>query len=131
MLLQTTKRIKNVEVAAQPKLQHQSRYRLRSLVSYSLFNIIEAGVRPMRFVTLVGLLAAVTSVVLGTVFFVLWALGNTGVPGFTSILLLINFFGGLTMASVGLLAEYVGRIMEEVRAAPVYVERRRINTSAD
>ena len=80
---------------------------------------------------LFGVLTAAASVVLGSVFFALWALGDTGVPGFTSTLLLINFFGGLTMASVGLLAEYVGRIMEEVRGAPVYVERQRVNPSSN
>jgi len=131
LLLQTTKRIKNVDVASQTKQEIPSRYRLRSLVSYSLFNVIEAGIRPMRVLALIGVLTAAASVVLGSVFFALWALGDTGVPGFTSTLLLINFFGGLTMASVGLLAEYVGRIMEEVRGAPVYVERQRVNPSSN
>ena len=84
----------------------------------------------MRILTLLGVLAAAASVVLGSVFFALWALGDTGVPGFTSTMLLINFFGGLTMASVGLLAEYVGRIMEEVRGVPVYVERQRVTPSS-
>lgn len=131
LLLQTTKRIKNVGVASQTSHEVPSRYGLRSLVGYSLFNVIEAGTRPMRILTFIGVLAAAASVVLGSVFFVLWALGKSGVPGFTSTLLLINFFGGLTMASVGLLAEYVGRIMEEVRGAPVYIERQRVNSSSD
>jgi len=131
LLLQTTKRIKNVGVVSQTNHEVPSRYGLRSLVGYSLFNIIEAGIRPMRILTLVGVLTATVSVVIGSVFFALWALGESGVPGFTSTLLLINFFGGLTMASVGLLAEYVGRIMEEVRGAPVYIERQRVNPSSN
>ena len=35
--------------------------------------------------------------------------------------LLINFFGGLTLLSVGLLGEYVIRIMDEVRGRPRFL----------
>lgn len=125
LLLQTTKRIRNVEVSAQVGREAKSRYRLRSLIGYSLLNLIEAGIHPMRLITVAGLTAATTSILVSAYYTLRWVVGGVEVAGFTSTMLLINFFGGLTMASIGVLAEYVGRILEEVRGAPVFVERQR------
>ena len=44
-------------------------------------------------------------------------------PGFTTLVLLINFFGGMTLLSFGLLGEYIIRIISEVTRPPRYVIR--------
>jgi hypothetical protein len=49
-------------------------------------------------------------------------LGNE-TPGYASTVLLILTFGGLNLLSIGILGEYVGRILTEVRERPLYVVR--------
>ncbi|HYE08119.1 MAG TPA: glycosyltransferase family 2 protein [Planctomycetota bacterium] len=49
--------------------------------------------------------------------------GGATVPGYASTLCLILFFGGLNMAGIGLIGEYVARIYREVKRRPLYLER--------
>ena len=45
------------------------------------------------------------------------------VPGWTSILVVVSFLGGIQLTLMGMLGLYVGRIYEEVKARPLYILR--------
>ena len=45
------------------------------------------------------------------------------VPGYSSTITLILFFGGLNLLSVGILGEYIGRIYTEVKNRPAFLVR--------
>ena len=57
--------------------------------------------------------------------------GGIGVPGFATLVLLICFFGGMTLFSVGLIGEYLIRIIDEVTGAPRYVVRQVVEGRSD
>ena len=44
-------------------------------------------------------------------------------PGYASTICLILFFGGVIIAMLGLLGEYIGRMYLETKGRPVYVEK--------
>jgi hypothetical protein len=48
------------------------------------------------------------------------------VPGYATIVVGLMFFSGIQMLSIGVLAEYVGRIYEEVKQRPRYWVRERL-----
>ena len=50
-------------------------------------------------------------------------IGRTAVAGFTTLVLLVIFFGGTTLFAVGLLGEYVARLVVEVGRPPRYLVR--------
>jgi hypothetical protein len=51
--------------------------------------------------------------------------------GFTALVFLITFFGGINLLFLGVLGEYIGRIYEEVKGRPLYVVERLIGHRAD
>ena len=110
-------------------MKHEARQQGRSgYGAFKLFrlmtdNILSVSTLPLKIVTTIGVLAAFGSALLATYYLFRYWVGN-GIKentGFMTQVLLINFFGGLTLLSVGLLGEYIIRIMDEVRGKPRFL----------
>ncbi len=114
IIVSLTRKIQNVEVLHTPRTQGRSGYSLWSLISNTFDSVINASTAPLRFFSAIGLLFAGFSVLLGIVFFLRWLGGGIGVAGYASQVLLITFFGGMTLAGIGILGEYIARIITEM-----------------
>jgi len=53
------------------------------------------------------------------------------IPGWTSILVAVVFFGGVQLFTIGIIGEYVGRIFEESKNRPLYIISEKINFEKD
>ena len=94
-------------------------------------NVLSVSTLPLKIVTSIGVLAAFGSVMLALFYLArYWVGGIEPNTGFMTQVLLINFFGGLTLLSIGLLGEYVIRIMEEVRGRPRFLVKDTTDTEA-
>lgn len=114
LIISLTQKIKNVPVRHEARRKGSSGYTLWTLVRTTLDNVINASTAPLRFFSMVGFFCAGLSVVLGAFFLFRWIGNGIGVAGFTSQILLIIFFGGMTLAGIGVLGEYVARIIAEI-----------------
>lgn len=81
---------------------------------------------PIKFITHLGFWTAVLSIMIMIFYVYIALLGNRQfwgitVPGWVSIILFITFFGGLILLSLGIIAEYIWRIYEEVKGRPGYI----------
>lgn len=124
LIFRSTRRIGNVDVRHEPRGQGRSGYRLPRLVSIVLDSIFSATTLPLRLVCGLGLTAASGSFLLGLYYFVRYFTQRTKVQGYTSQVLLIIFFGGLTLFAIGLVGEYLSRVIQEVRRPPQFALRR-------
>lgn len=102
----------------------KSKYSLRKLFRLAFDGLIAYSYVPLRVSFVFGTIVSVASFLLASLYFAQRILSDSPIPqGFTTLAILILFLGGVQLLSVGLLGEYVGRIYDEVKARPEYVER--------
>lgn len=90
--------------------------------------ITSASTVPLRVWSYVG--GAVALFALGYAIFIVvrTLLSGIDVPGYASMMVAVLFLGGLQLFSLGVLGEYVGRILTEVKHRPLYVVREMIGS---
>jgi dolichol-phosphate mannosyltransferase len=76
---------------------------------------------PIRLVSLMGALSFLFSTIYSIWIFSFYFLHAQKITGWTTLVLLTTFFGGLTLLSLGIIGEYLWRILEEVRGRPLYI----------
>ena len=109
---------------------------LRRLINYATDGIISFSLKPLRLMTYMGATISATGFVLALVFIVKRLAGvETAETGFTTLVTLILFLGGIQLLGIGLLGEYLGRLYDEVKQRPLYIVNKRYgvgsNESAD
>lgn len=114
-------------------LGYQQRERFAGERSYTLrqtarmaFNAVLAFSNlPLRIVSILGMATLVLALLYGTYTLYAWARGNN-VPGWTGSMIVVLVLGGVQLLCLGVIAEYIGRIFEEVKKRPLYVVREHI-----
>jgi dolichol-phosphate mannosyltransferase len=101
------------------------------LVRLATDAIISFSWIPLRVSTVLGILAAFLSITGTCIVLYKKFISLEAIPGWTSILLSIFFFGAVQLIIFGIIGEYLGRIYEEVKRRPPYVVRKVIGRSRD
>jgi len=101
----------------------ESKYPLKKMLSFAWDGITSFSVAPLRFITFLGIGVLVVSLFLS-----IWALGaklsGSAVSGWTSMMLIVLFLGGVQMLSIGIIGEYIGKIYKETKRRPrFFVEK--------
>jgi len=112
----------------EPRRSGRSNYSLFSLWRNTVDSVVYASTAPLRFLSGFGLFCAGAAFLTGLGYLLRWAAGGIGVPGYTSQILLIIFFGGMTLLGLGVLGEYVARIIGEVTGPERYQVARTCGT---
>jgi glycosyltransferase involved in cell wall biosynthesis len=103
----------------------KSNFGLMGSVKLALTGFTAFSIAPLRLLALLGLVMAVLSIAYGlwvTFEFFAWGIE---VPGYATIMVSTMFLSGVQMLGLGIVAEYVGRIYEEVKQRPTFLVRQR------
>jgi dolichol-phosphate mannosyltransferase len=103
------------------RLAGETKYPVKKMIRLASDGVIGFSRVPLRIALKLGALAALLSIVGGMAVLALKLLGDFTVPGWTSILLAVCFLGGLQLAFLGVLGQYIGRTYEESLGRPLYV----------
>jgi dolichol-phosphate mannosyltransferase/undecaprenyl-phosphate 4-deoxy-4-formamido-L-arabinose transferase len=126
LLCSITPRITNVTVRHEPRPAGRSGYTIAKILGLTLSNFLTFSAFPLRFLALVGVFGIVASLVYGLVIIVRFFNGGIGVPGWTTIALLLIAMSGFSFFALGLIGEYLLRILQSAQNTPQYVVRQRI-----
>ena len=102
------------------RIAGESHYPLKKMLALAFDGITSLSVKPIRMITSFGLLVAVLSFI-----GILWAvvatlLGHT-VAGWSSMICIVCFIGGIQMLCLGIIGEYIGKIYLETKHRPRYI----------
>jgi glycosyltransferase involved in cell wall biosynthesis len=94
----------------------------RRLVRYAVDGFFSFSYLPLRFLTYCGIAVSLLGFALGLYFVVKRLLGiETATTGFTTLVSLVTFLGGIQLIGIGVLGEYLGRVYDEVKQRPIYL----------
>ena len=97
-----------------------TKYPLKKMIAFAIEGITSLSIRPIRIISIIGLLSFFASMVMLIFFIIDFARGNT-TAGWASTIVSIWAIGGLQLLAIGIIGEYIGKIYLEVKARPRYI----------
>ena len=110
-----------IEYAPLVRAEGKSKFGLRRAFSLALTGMLAFSTVPLRAVSFLGLFISLASLAYGGVVIAEYFLSGTAPPGYATIVVGIMFLSGVQLLCTGILAEYIGRIYDEVKQRPTYV----------
>lgn len=123
LVLRATKNVTNVEVKHRARTEGTSGYTLKKLFALWFNGFTAFSIKPLRIATFIGCMCAGTGFLYG-IYTIIKKLVLVDVQaGFSALMSVLVFVGGMIMLMLGLIGEYVGRIYICMNNSPQYVIR--------
>lgn len=100
----------------------KTKYNLTKMIGLALDGITSFSEKPLTIVIYTGIFAVIFSIIF--IFYLILnklILPDTVIQGWTSVTIMIVFFGGIQLISTGLIGLYVGRIFRQIKGRPLYL----------
>lgn len=104
-----------------------SKYQIRHLVRLAMDGLVGFSLVPLRCIALTGAAFSLAAVALAAFYIIKKVSLGLSPPGFATITVLVLLLSGVQLFTLGILAEYLGRVLEEVRNRPRYVVNKQLN----
>ncbi len=117
-----------VEYDRDERLSGRGNYnRLTGSLRIGLNGLIGFSSRPLQLMSIIGVVFAGFSFLLGAWYVVQHLAGMPLTPGLSTTVLVVTFFAGVQLLGLGLIGEYIGRIYDEVKRRPLFIVDKRVN----
>jgi len=116
-----------VEYERHSRFSGSPKYNLRKLLRLGYDGIFSFSKQPLVLSMRLGIVTTIVSFLYIAV--TLWRKLAYGIQpeGWTSLMIVVLFFGGVQLLMIGILGEYLGRIFDETKGRPVYIVSETIN----
>ncbi len=123
LVLRATKNIANVEVNHRSRTEGTSGYTLKKLLGLWFNGFTAFSIKPLRVATVIGTLCACGGFLYGVYTIIKRLILPDIQAGFSALMSMLVFMGGMIMLMLGLIGEYIGRIYISMNNSPQYVVR--------
>jgi glycosyltransferase involved in cell wall biosynthesis len=109
-----------VDYEPAPRAHGVTTFNAARLLGLSIEGLTSFSVAPLRFASLLGVILASVAFLFGLS--ILWEVFTTGkqVPGYPSLVVGLMTIGGVQLIMIGIVGEYIGKILAELKARPIY-----------
>jgi glycosyltransferase involved in cell wall biosynthesis len=113
---------RQIRVEYQPTERDHGRtsWSARRLIGLSIDGLTSFSVAPLRLASLLGLMMAASALLFGGWMVLEAFLYERTVPGYPSLIVGLMVLGGVQLVMIGVVGEYIGKILSELKARPVY-----------
>lgn len=110
-----------VEYDRAPRAGGQSTYTLGPMLRLALDGVISFSTVPLRIASVLGFFVSLIGVGYGTLTVIQRLAGDAVVPGYASLLVAVLILGGVQLACIGIIGQYLGRVYEESKGRPLFL----------
>src|ERR1700738_3999318 len=109
-----------VDYEPAPRAHGVTTFNAGRLLGLSIEGAASFSVAPLRFASLLGVLLAAGAFLFGLS--ILWEtlVDGESVPGYPSLVVGLMTIGGVQLIMIGIVGEYIGKILSELKARPIY-----------
>lgn len=112
---------KEIVFDRQDRAAGQSNWNFWSLLNLAIEGITSFTTAPLRFASILGFIIAAFSFIYALFFVTKTLIFGEPIRGFTTLITVMLFLGGVQLLTIGILGEYIGRIFNETKGRPVYL----------
>lgn len=127
LVLRVTRKIKNVTMEEHERFAGEGNFNFNKSLELWVNGFTAFSVKPLRVSSFIGMMCAVIGFIFGFVTIVRKLIIPNISVGWSSIIAILMFVGGLIMIMLGLIGEYIGRIYISLNNSPQYVIKETIN----
>ena len=98
----------------------ESKYPLKKMLSFAMEGITSLSVKPIRWISFIGLGVFLVSIIM-LIWSVVGYFRGLTIPGWASLMVSIWGIGGLVLLALGIVGEYIGKIYLETKGRPRYI----------
>lgn len=120
-----------VEYTAEDRNAGKTKWGFRKLVKYGISGLMAFSTAPLKMASYVGSLATVFSIVYFIVTIIRKLAHNINVDGFAQLVILITFFSGITLTTLGIIGSYIAKIYEQSKNRPIYIAKEILTRNKD
>jgi glycosyltransferase involved in cell wall biosynthesis len=109
-----------VDYEPAPRAHGESSWNYWTLLLLSIEGLTSFSVAPLRVASLLGLLLAALALLFGIEILIETVVYGKGVPGYPSLVIGMMVIGGVQLVMIGVLGEYIGKMLSEAKQRPPY-----------
>lgn len=102
------------------RMAGKSHYPLSKMLGLAIDGITSLSIKPIRFITGIGIFVALLSFI-GVIWSVVQYFLKNSITGWSSTVSIICFIGGIQLTSLGVIGEYIGKMYMETKSRPRYI----------
>ena len=109
------------------RTEGKTKFTMRKMIRFAFEGITSFSFAPLQFATFLGMTCSAVAFLMLIYVFISKFFDQQVVRGWTSLMAIIIFLGGIQLLMIGILGEYIGRLVTEQKKRPLYIVQKKTN----